>query len=70
MNYNAKLGIFGNLQRLFEERNKTNTQVFNTGETAKRADAAATELKETESLTLELAADHEARICMMELGVN
>ena len=26
-------------------------------------------LKETEALTLELAADHEARICMMELGV-
>lgn len=69
MNYNAKLGIFGNLQRLFEERNKTNTQVFNAGETAKRADEAATELKETEALTLELAADHEARICMMELGV-
>ena len=27
------------------------------------------EAKETEALTLELAADHEARICMMELGV-
>lgn len=27
------------------------------------------ESKETESLTLEIAADHEARICMMELGV-
>lgn len=25
--------------------------------------------KENESLILELAADHEARICMMELGV-
>ena len=25
--------------------------------------------QETEALTLELAADHEARICMMELGV-
>ena len=26
-------------------------------------------LKETESLTLELAADHEERLCMMELGI-
>lgn len=69
MNYKPELGIFGNLQRLFEERNKTNAQVFNTNETAKRADAAAADLKETEALTLELAADHEARLCEMELGV-
>ena len=27
------------------------------------------ETQTTEALTLELAADHEARICMMELGV-
>ena len=27
-------------------------------------------VKETESLTLELAADHEARLCEIELGVN
>lgn len=27
-------------------------------------------LKETEALTLELAADHEARLCEIELGVN
>ena len=27
-------------------------------------------LKETEALTLELAADHEARLCNIELGVN
>ena len=27
------------------------------------------EAKETESLTLELAADHEARLCAIELGV-
>lgn len=26
--------------------------------------------KETEALTLELAADHEARLCEMELGVQ
>ena len=26
-------------------------------------------LKETEALTLELAADHEERLCMMELGI-
>lgn len=63
MNYIPKLGIFGNLQELFKSITLTN-------KTASRADAAATELKETEALTLELAADHEARICMMELGVN
>lgn len=27
------------------------------------------EAKETEALTLELAADHEARLCAIELGV-
>lgn len=27
-------------------------------------------LKETEALTLELAAEHEARLCEIELGVN
>ena len=26
-------------------------------------------LKETEALTLELAADHEERLCLMELGI-
>ena len=70
MNYKPELGLFGNIKRLYEERNKTNAQVFNVGETAKRADAAANALKETESLTLELAADHEARLCEIELGVN
>lgn len=63
MNYIPKLGIFGNLQELFKSITLTN-------KTASRADAAATELKETEALTLEISADHEARICMMELGVN
>lgn len=63
MNYIPKLGIFGNLQELFKSITLTN-------KTASRADMAATELKETEALTLEISADHEARICMMELGVN
>lgn len=62
MKYIANLGIFGNIQKLIDGVTAVNS-------TANRADAAATELKETEALTLELAADHEARICMMELGV-
>lgn len=63
MHYDNKLGIFGNLKKLYTEANKTNAKVFNTNEATNR-------LKETEALTLELAADHEARICEMELGVK
>lgn len=29
MKYNTELGIFGNLQRLYTERNKTNNMVYN-----------------------------------------
>lgn len=36
----------------------------------KYAQSQIAESKETEALTLELAADHEARLCEIELGVN
>lgn len=39
-----------------------------TSETATNLSEKAAQI-ESESLILELAADHEARICMMELGV-
>ena len=46
--------------------------LFKDGNTVTEVDIGADLLaaQETEALTLELAADHEARICMMELGVN
>ena len=34
MKYNPELGIFGNLNLLFTERNKTNNNVFNNKSTA------------------------------------
>lgn len=45
--------------------------LFADGNMATEVDIGADilETKETEALTLELAADHEARICMTELGV-
>lgn len=46
--------------------------LFQNGNTVTEVDIGADLLasQETEALTLELEADHEARICMMELGVN
>ena len=45
--------------------------LFKDGNTVTEIDIGADiiAVQETEALTLELAADHEARICMMELGV-
>lgn len=37
MNYNPSLGIFGNLKRLYEERNKTNATVYNNREESERS---------------------------------
>ena len=44
--------------------------LFKDGNTVSEVDIGADILaaQETEALALELAADHEARICMMELG--
>lgn len=46
--------------------------LFQNGNTVTEVDIGADLLasQETEALTLELAADHEARLCEIELGVN
>ena len=46
--------------------------LFKDGNTVTEVDIGADLLasQETEALTLELAADHEARLCEIELGVN
>ena len=60
MKYKPELGILGNLNRLFIERNKTNNNVFNN---KAETDEQITSLDE-------FVVDHEYKLTLIELGIT
>lgn len=60
MKYNPKLGILGNINILFTERNKTNNNVFNN----------KTETDEQITSLDEFVVDHEYKLTLIELGIT
>lgn len=60
MNYKPELGILGNLNLLFTERNKTNNTVFNN----------KSETDENLVNLDEFVVEHEYKLTLMELGIT
>ena len=60
MKYNPKLGILGNINLLFTERNKTNNTVFNN----------KSETDENLVNLDEFVVEHEYKLTLIELGIT
>ena len=60
MKYKPELGILGNINLLFAERNKTNNNVFNN----------KAETDEQIKSIEEYAVKHEYKLTLMELGIT
>lgn len=67
MKYNPSLGIMGNIRILFNERNKTNNEVFNNKIDANNKFDG---LAEENEVLYEIEADQEFRICCLEMGMS
>lgn len=58
MTYDNSKGIFGNIARLFEERNRHETAIATTN----------TKVDDNQADTDEMMLDHEERIILLEVG--
>ena len=68
LRYRENMSLKSNIKTLFNWC-RFSVQEMTEGRVQRAQDQIA-ESKATEALTLELAADHEARLCEIELGVN
>ena len=59
MFYDPSLGLIGNLEKCLRRNQQTRNAVDN----------AKSEQADTNALTLEISADHEERLCLIELGI-
>lgn len=60
MKYNPSIGIMGNIKLLFNERNKTNNEVFNN---KAETDIAITDIEE-------LLIEDQYQITLLQLGIE
>jgi len=58
MHYDYSLGIWGNIEKLFSERNTQKTEIDNTN----------VKVDDNQSETDELMLDHEERLILLEVG--